>query len=96
SAPSLPDTPIDHHHLIASQAVVLDRIKSFPRGTSCGRDGLRAQHLMDCLSGAAVAVSDELVSSITQVVNLFLAGKCPMLLVPLLHRLLSQVVAFAL
>ncbi|GJW87203.1 putative reverse transcriptase domain-containing protein [Tanacetum coccineum] len=56
----------------------LDRIKSFPRGTSCGRDGLRAQHLLDCLSGAAVAISDELVSSITQVVNLFLEGKCPM------------------
>ncbi|GKC34866.1 putative reverse transcriptase domain-containing protein, partial [Tanacetum coccineum] len=53
-------------------------IKSFPQGTSCGRDGLRAQHLMDCLSGAAVAISDELVSSITQVVNLFLDGKCPM------------------
>ncbi|GJY71317.1 hypothetical protein Tco_0475020 [Tanacetum coccineum] len=35
---------------------------------------------MDCLSGAVVAVSDELVSSITQVVNLFLAGKCPMML----------------
>ncbi|GJQ95719.1 hypothetical protein Tco_0006858 [Tanacetum coccineum] len=32
SAPSLPDTPIDHHQLIASQDVVLDRIKSFPRG----------------------------------------------------------------
>ncbi|GKC21588.1 hypothetical protein Tco_1023738 [Tanacetum coccineum] len=59
---------------------VLDRIKSFPRGTSCGRDGLRAQHLLDCLSGAAIAISDELVSSITQVVNLFLEGKCPMLL----------------
>ncbi|GKB64682.1 putative reverse transcriptase domain-containing protein [Tanacetum coccineum] len=31
---------------------------------------------MDCLSGATVAISDELVSSITQVVNLFLDGKC--------------------
>ncbi|GJW81351.1 hypothetical protein Tco_0145326 [Tanacetum coccineum] len=80
SAPSLPDSHIDHHPLIASQDVVLDRIKSFPRGTSCGRNGLRAQHLMDCLSGAAVAVSDELVSSITQVVNLFLEGKCPSVL----------------
>nr|GEW64116.1 hypothetical protein [Tanacetum cinerariifolium] len=80
SAPSLSDIPIDHQHLIASQDVVLDRIKSFPRGTSCGRDGLRAQHLLDCLSGAAVAISDELVSSITQVVNLFLEGKCPMML----------------
>nr|GEZ76141.1 hypothetical protein [Tanacetum cinerariifolium] len=75
--PSLPHISIDHHHLVASLAVVLDRIKSFPRGASCGRDGLRAQHLMDCLRGAAVAISDELVSSITQVVNLFLDGKCP-------------------
>ncbi|GKA45869.1 putative reverse transcriptase domain-containing protein, partial [Tanacetum coccineum] len=56
------------------------KIKSFPRGTSYGRDGLRAQHLIDCLSGAAIAISDELVSSITQVVNLFLEGKCPMML----------------
>nr|GEU32583.1 hypothetical protein [Tanacetum cinerariifolium] len=58
--PSLPHISIDHHHLVASPAMVLDRIKSFPRGTSCGRDGLRAQHLMDCLSGADVAISDEL------------------------------------
>ncbi|GJR01945.1 putative reverse transcriptase domain-containing protein [Tanacetum coccineum] len=78
SVPSLPDIPIDHHQLIASQDLVMDRIKSFHRDTSCGRDGLRAQHLMDCLSGAAVSISDKLVSSITQVVNLFLDGKCPM------------------
>nr|GEU45132.1 putative reverse transcriptase domain-containing protein [Tanacetum cinerariifolium] len=52
--PSLPHIPTDHHHLIASSTMVLDRIKSFTRGTSCGRDGLRAQHL-DCLSGAIVA-----------------------------------------
>nr|GEY93407.1 RNA-directed DNA polymerase, eukaryota [Tanacetum cinerariifolium] len=69
---SLPHIAIDHHHLIASPSMVLDRIKSFPRGTSRGRDGLRAQHLIDCLSGDAVAISDDLVSFITQVVNLFL------------------------
>ncbi|GKC22480.1 hypothetical protein Tco_1024630 [Tanacetum coccineum] len=68
---------MDHHHLVASPAVVLDRIMSFPRGTSCGRDGLCAQHLMDCLSGTVVAISDEVVSTITQVVNLYLDGKCP-------------------
>ncbi|GJY05783.1 hypothetical protein Tco_0371723 [Tanacetum coccineum] len=79
-APSLPHIPLDHLHLIASQSVVLDRIKSFPRGTSCGRDGLRAQHLIDCLSGFAVAVSDELVASITQVVNLFLDRSYPKML----------------
>ncbi|GJW44289.1 hypothetical protein Tco_0073088 [Tanacetum coccineum] len=76
-APSLPHIPIDHHQLIASPTVVLDMIKSFPYGTSCGWDGLRAQHLIDCFSGAAVAIFDELFASITQVVNLFLDGKCP-------------------
>ncbi|GKB04678.1 hypothetical protein Tco_0832873 [Tanacetum coccineum] len=35
---------------------------------------------MDCLSGVVVAISDELVSSIMQVVNLFLDGKCPNML----------------
>nr|GEY14996.1 hypothetical protein [Tanacetum cinerariifolium] len=79
-APSLPHIPTDHHHLIASSVVILDRIKSFSRGTSCGRDGLRAQHLMDRLSGVVVDVFDELVTSITQVVNLFLAGNSPQML----------------
>nr|GEZ77711.1 hypothetical protein [Tanacetum cinerariifolium] len=79
-APSLPHIPIVYHQLTASPVVVLDIIKSFPRGTSCGRDGLRAQHLMDCLSGAVVAIYDELVFSITQVFNLFLDGKCPKML----------------
>ncbi|GJR99228.1 hypothetical protein Tco_0315737 [Tanacetum coccineum] len=78
--PSLPYIYIDHHHLVPSPTVVLDIIKIFPHGTSCGRYGLHAQHLMDCLSGAAVAIFDELVSSITQVVNLFFDGKCPIVL----------------
>ncbi|GJS00068.1 hypothetical protein Tco_0316576 [Tanacetum coccineum] len=34
---------------------VLDMIKSFPHGMSYGCDGLRAQHLMDCLSGEYIA-----------------------------------------
>ncbi|GKA36384.1 hypothetical protein Tco_0722875 [Tanacetum coccineum] len=42
---------------LRSSIEFLDMIKSFPCGTSYGRDGLRAQHLMDCLSGAAVAIS---------------------------------------
>ncbi|GKF45927.1 hypothetical protein Tco_0135729 [Tanacetum coccineum] len=79
-APPLPHIPFDHHHLIASATVVLDRIKSFHCGTSWGRDGLHAQHLIDSFSGSAVVVSDELVFSITQVVNLFLAESCPKML----------------
>ncbi|GKD32075.1 hypothetical protein Tco_1242853 [Tanacetum coccineum] len=65
-APSLRHTPIDHHQLIASLAIVLDMIKGFPCSASCRRDGLRVQHLMDCLSGAVVDISSELISSITQ------------------------------
>ncbi|GJS58737.1 hypothetical protein Tco_0653521 [Tanacetum coccineum] len=55
-APSLPYIPTDHHHLIASLIVVLDKIKT------------------------VVAISNELISSITQVVNLFLARNCPQML----------------
>nr|GFA88996.1 hypothetical protein [Tanacetum cinerariifolium]GFA89005.1 hypothetical protein [Tanacetum cinerariifolium] len=77
SAPSLPHIPIDYHSLIASSNVVLDRIKSFPHGTSFGKDGLCAQDLMNCLSGATIVESNELVFSITQLVNIFLAGNCP-------------------
>ncbi|KAL8132720.1 hypothetical protein AgCh_008265 [Apium graveolens] len=57
--------------------LVLDRIRNFPKGTSCGSDGLRAQHLLDVLDWAASAVADDLLGSITGVVNLFLSGKCP-------------------
>ncbi|GKA30369.1 putative reverse transcriptase domain-containing protein, partial [Tanacetum coccineum] len=90
SAPSLPDIPIDHHLLIASHDVVLNRIKSFLRDTSCGHDGLRAQHLMDYLSGAAVAISDELVSSITQVPG---GGIRPIVVGIVWRRLVSKVSA---
>ncbi|XP_074313962.1 uncharacterized protein LOC141649165 [Silene latifolia] len=76
-SPSLPPLSVNHYPFVASPAVVLDMIWSFPRGTSCGRDGFRAQHLMDCLSGADVAISDDLTTSITRVVNLFLEGRCP-------------------
>ncbi|GKF70644.1 hypothetical protein Tco_0203701 [Tanacetum coccineum] len=59
-------------------AAMISRCRSiFPKGTSCGRDGLRAQHLRDILGGAASAVADDLLGSITGVVNLFLSGKCP-------------------
>ncbi|GKB86694.1 RNA-directed DNA polymerase, eukaryota [Tanacetum coccineum] len=79
-APSLSRIPIDPHYLIAPPTVVLDLIKSFPRGTSYVRYSLCAQHLLGCLGGAVVGISDELAFFITQVVNLFLDGKCPKML----------------
>ncbi|GKB89809.1 hypothetical protein Tco_0962081, partial [Tanacetum coccineum] len=88
--PSLPHISIDHHHLVASPIVVLDRIKSFPRSTSCGRDGLRAQHLMDCLSRAAVAISDD--APLTPLVKPG-GGICPIAVGTVWRRLVSKVSA---
>nr|GEZ60814.1 putative reverse transcriptase domain-containing protein [Tanacetum cinerariifolium] len=56
-SPSLPHTPIDHHQLIASPAVVLDMIKSFPRGTSCGRDGCCSSHASSQARGSICPIA---------------------------------------
>ena len=56
---------------------VLRMIHTFPKGTSCGRDGLRAQHLVDMLGGAALAIAHSLLCSTTKVVILILSGKRP-------------------
>ena len=45
------------------------------KGTLCGRDGPRAQQLVDMLGGAASAIADPFLYSITKVVNLLLGGK---------------------
>ncbi|GKA96543.1 hypothetical protein Tco_0818638, partial [Tanacetum coccineum] len=55
-------------------------IKSFPNGTSCGRDGLMAQHILDALCGEWSATATDLLKVITSVVNLWLAGWCPPIL----------------
>lgn len=75
--PSIPVEPIECDAISVDAASVLREIKRFLKGTACGRDGLRTQHLLDAMSGAANAVSDELLSSITKVVNLWLAGNFP-------------------
>ncbi|KAL6583854.1 hypothetical protein OROMI_003143 [Orobanche minor] len=74
--PSLPDTT-SSEPLVADIDAVLHCIKSFPKGTSCGRDGLRAQHILDALCGEGSAVATDLLHAITKVVNLWLGGMCP-------------------
>lgn len=75
--PSIPADDIITPSLSVDAKSMLDAIKSFPKGTACGRDGLRAQHLLDALSGPAAAVADELLESMVGVINLWLAGNCP-------------------
>ncbi|GJU06306.1 hypothetical protein Tco_1122736 [Tanacetum coccineum] len=74
---NLSSSPLGVDALCVHKDLVLNRIRSFPKGTSCGRNGLRAQHLMDILGGTASTVADDLLGSITLVVNLFLSVKCP-------------------
>ncbi|GKB47037.1 hypothetical protein Tco_0897790, partial [Tanacetum coccineum] len=44
--------------------------------TSCGRDGLRAQHILDALCGEGSAIAVGLLKAISVVVNLLLEGRC--------------------
>ncbi|GKE02285.1 hypothetical protein Tco_1390268, partial [Tanacetum coccineum] len=74
---TLSSPPLGGDVLCVNKDLVLNRIYSFPKGTSCGQDGLEAQHLRDILGGVASAVANDLLGSITGVVNLFLSGKCP-------------------
>jgi hypothetical protein len=59
--------------LSATPDLVRKQISTFGKGTACGRDGLRAQHLTDALS---VSTQDEtLIEALTALVNLYLSGK---------------------
>ncbi|GJV11867.1 hypothetical protein Tco_1353408 [Tanacetum coccineum] len=68
---SLPSEP----PLVVDVDNVLGCIQSFPKGTSCGRDGLRAQHILDALCGEGSAIAVGLLKAISVVVNLLLEGR---------------------
>ncbi|MFS8014296.1 hypothetical protein Hanom_Chr15g01342921 [Helianthus anomalus] len=78
--PSFPSNPIVQPTVIAAEDCVLKCIQSFPRGTSCGRDGMRAQHLLDAIGCEGSVSFSGLLTAITGVVNLWLEGLCPKVL----------------
>ncbi|CAI8611853.1 unnamed protein product [Vicia faba] len=47
--PSMATTLFSEAPLVVEVYIVLRCIKSFPKGTSCGRDGLQAQYLLDTM-----------------------------------------------
>ncbi|KAK2402696.1 hypothetical protein QL285_052193 [Trifolium repens] len=75
--PSAPTILFSEAPLVVDVDTVFRCIKSFPKVTSCGRDGLRAQHLLDAMCGEGSAVERDLLDVITPVVNLWLGGRCP-------------------
>ncbi|GJR94893.1 putative reverse transcriptase domain-containing protein [Tanacetum coccineum] len=78
--PSMPSITFSEPPLVAEIDSVFCCIKSFPKGTSCGRDDLRAQHILNALCGEGSATATNLLKVITSVVNLWLAGRCPPIL----------------
>lgn len=78
--PAIPIENISATTLSVDATLVLSAIKSFPKGTSCGREGLRDQHLLDAMSGPTAAIADDLLKSMAGVVNLWLSGQCPPIL----------------
>ncbi|GJT05624.1 hypothetical protein Tco_0840086 [Tanacetum coccineum] len=72
--PSMPSITFFYHPLIAEIDSVFSCIKSFSKGTSCGRDGLK--HILDALCGEGSATATYLLKVITSVFNFWLAGRC--------------------
>nr|GEX26714.1 putative reverse transcriptase domain-containing protein [Tanacetum cinerariifolium] len=62
--------------LVAEIDNVFGCIKSFSKSTSCGRDGLRAQHILDALCGEGSTTVIDLLKVTTSVINLWLTGRC--------------------
>ncbi|RZC91817.1 hypothetical protein C5167_021530 [Papaver somniferum] len=75
-SPSIPIYPPVSGCVVSTKEVILGRIKSFTKGTPCGRDGLRVQHLLDDLTGPTDVVAEDFLASISGVVNLWLDGLC--------------------
>ena len=60
----------------ATEKEIWDSIRSFPSsGSAGGPDGLRPQHVLEMVNTAGVG--QELVTAVTAMINLMLAGKCP-------------------
>ncbi|GKB88383.1 hypothetical protein Tco_0960655 [Tanacetum coccineum] len=77
---SMPSITFSKPPLVAEIDSIFCCIKSFPKGTSYGIDGLRAQHILDALCREGSATATDLLKVITSVVNLWLARRYPPIL----------------
>ncbi|GKF33257.1 hypothetical protein Tco_0106457 [Tanacetum coccineum] len=71
----MPGSLPSEHPLVMDVDSILGCIQSFPKGMSCGQDGLRAQHILDALCGEGSAIVVGLLKAISVVVNLLLEGR---------------------
>ena len=75
----LPDlTPV----ITVTDHLVLKALMAFPKGSNPGGFQLRAQHLLDAVSGFTAPVSQDCLHQLTCLVNFLLSGKAPCLVAP--------------
>ena len=68
--------------LKVSSSDIVDAIKSFPAGSSCGLDGLKPQHLKDMTGQSSGVVGQRLISELSEFTNLCLSGDIPEIISP--------------
>ncbi|KAD4386157.1 hypothetical protein E3N88_26326 [Mikania micrantha] len=64
--PVMPGSLLSEHPLVVDADSVFKCITSFPKETSCGRDVLRAQHILDAFCGEGFAIAGGLLKAILQ------------------------------
>jgi hypothetical protein len=63
-------------------AVVLEALHSFPKGTACGRSGMRVTHLLEM--SQALGDDKQFITSLTEVVDILASGWAPKELAPII------------
>ena len=68
--------------LTVDDSMVLTCLRAFPKGTSPGASKLRAQHLLDVITGTTAPASRDCLLSLTCLMNHLLSGNAPPCLAP--------------
>jgi Reverse transcriptase (RNA-dependent DNA polymerase) len=77
-----PHPPTNSLAFQTTEGEVLRAIRSFPAGSAGGPDGIRPQHILDLVNCREVGTV--LLTSLTALTNILLAGTCPESITPLL------------
>jgi hypothetical protein len=75
--PRLPDGPIPGQAVRVTDELVTKELRSFPRDTACGSDGLRANHVKEMYNKLKGARRADFANALTKLVNLGLEGRLP-------------------
>ena len=78
----MPVPPPSSEAFQTTEAMVFDQVRHFPLGSSSGPDGLKPQHVLEMIT--TKDTGPELLSAITGLINILLAGKCPTEIRPVL------------